>query len=126
MKGSVLVVDDDNEVRQLLCTMLQLLGYEAWSAIDGVDALQQVQSRLPDAMILDVMMPNMDGLTLCQKLRQEEETSDLPIIMLSGKAQYEDMQAGLKAGATRYLAKPAGMNDLSQNLQDVLSSRLSA
>ncbi|MCA9921384.1 MAG: response regulator [Anaerolineales bacterium] len=120
MKGSIMIVDDDIEIRQLLCTMLRMIGYEICEASDGLDALAKIENCIPDAMVLDVMMPNMDGITLCKALRKATETAVLPIIMLSGKAQQEDIEAGLKAGANRYLAKPMSMNDLVQNLQDVM------
>jgi DNA-binding response OmpR family regulator len=120
MKGCVMVVDDDNEIRQLLCTMLRMMGYQTLEASNGEDALEKLQEQTPDVMILDVMMPKMDGITLCKTIRKDELVTDFPIIMLSGKAQQEDVEAGLKAGANRYLAKPMAMNVLLQSLDDVL------
>ena len=79
-----------------------------------------MQEQIPDAMILDVMMPKMDGITLCKRIRQGDVVTDLPIIMLSGKAQQEDIDAGLNAGANRYLPKPMSMDVLLQNLNDLL------
>lgn len=121
MKGSVMVVDDENEIRHLLCTMLRIMGYQTFEAVDGQDALEKVKEQLPNAIILDVMMPRMDGITLCKTLRQADNTADLPIIMLSGKAQQEDIDAGLNAGANRYLAKPMSMDDLLEQLQEVMT-----
>jgi len=120
MKGSIMVVDDDVEIRYLLSTMLRMMGYEIFEASDGFDALTKIETRVPDALVLDVMMPNMDGITLCKTLRQAVETAVVPIIMLSGKAQQEDVEAGLKAGANRYLSKPMSMNDLIHNLEEVM------
>ncbi|MCA9896686.1 MAG: response regulator [Ardenticatenaceae bacterium] len=120
MNCSVLVVDDEYEIRQLLTTMLTLMGYQSFMAQDGLDALEKIPEYQPDILILDVMMPNMDGLTLCRKLRAAAETAELPIIMLSGKAHQEAIQEGLKAGANRYLVKPTGLDELTRNITEVL------
>ena len=120
MNCSVLVVDDEFEIRQLLTTMLTMMGYQSFMAQDGLDALEKIPECQPDILILDVMMPNMDGLTLCRKLRASAETAELPIIMLSGKAHQEAIQEGLKAGANRYLVKPTGLDELTRNITEVL------
>ena len=120
MNCSVLVVDDEFEIRQLLTTMLTMMGYQSFMAQDGVDALEKIAEYQPDILILDVMMPRMDGLTLCRKLREAADTAELPIIMLSGKAHQEAIQEGLKAGANRYLVKPTGLDELTRNITEVL------
>jgi two-component system response regulator MprA len=114
------VVDDEYEIRQLLATMLTMMGYQSFMAHDGLDALEKIPEYQPDILILDVMMPRMDGLTLCRKLRDSEETAALPIIMLSGKAHQEAIQEGLQAGANRYLVKPTGLDELTRNITEVL------
>lgn len=123
MKSSVLVVDDEHEIRQLLCMMLRFVGYQTFEAANGEDALNKVDEHTPDALILDVMMPKMDGIEVCRTLRAAEDTADLPIILLSGKAQAEDVRAGMEAGANHYLAKPMMMNDLLDHLHDVIANR---
>ncbi|MCA9944131.1 MAG: response regulator [Ardenticatenaceae bacterium] len=120
MNCSVLVVDDEFEIRQLLATMLTMMGYESFMAQDGLDALEKIPEYQPDILILDVMMPRMDGLTLCRRLRDAAETAELPIIMLSGKAHQEAIQEGLQAGANRYLVKPTGLDELTRNINEVL------
>ena len=120
MNCSVLVVDDEFEIRQLLATMLTMMGYESFMAQDGLDALEKIPQYQPDILILDVMMPRMDGLTLCRQLRRDAETAELPIIMLSGKAHQEAIQEGLQAGANRYLIKPTGLDELTRNINEVL------
>lgn len=120
MSCSVLVVDDEFEIRQLLSTMLTMMGYQSFMAQDGLDALEKISQYQPDILILDVMMPRMDGLTLCRQLRDAAETAALPIIMLSGKAHQEAIQEGLKAGANRYLVKPTGLDELTRNINEVL------
>jgi two-component system response regulator MprA len=120
MNCSVLVVDDEYEIRQLLATMLTMMGYQSFMAQDGLDALEKITEYQPDILILDVMMPRMDGLTLCRQLRGAEETAELPIIMLSGKAHQEAIQEGLQAGANRYLVKPTGLDELTRNINEVM------
>jgi DNA-binding response OmpR family regulator len=114
------VVDDEYDIRQLLSTMLTMMGYQSFVAQDGLEALEKISEYQPDVLILDVMMPRMDGLTLCRKLRNTEETAELPIIMLSGKAHQEAIQEGLKAGANRYLLKPTGLDELTRSINEVL------
>ncbi len=120
MNCSVLVVDDEHDIRQLLSTMLTMMGYQSFVAQDGLEALEKIPECNPDVLILDVMMPRMDGLTLCRQLRDTEETAEIPIIMLSGKAHQEAIQEGLQAGANRYLVKPTGLDELTRNINEVL------
>ena len=97
-----------------------MVGYQSFVARDGLEALEKIPECRPDVLILDVMMPRMDGLALCRKLRDTEETAELPIILLSGKAHQEAIQEGLEAGADRYLVKPAGLEELMRSIDEVL------
>jgi two-component system alkaline phosphatase synthesis response regulator PhoP len=107
--------------RNLLRMMLEHAGYRIREAADGNEALSAVEKEIPDVMILDVMMPNMDGLTVCAILRSRAETAALPILMLSARSNAEAVQLGLDAGADRYLTKPISHKDLVQHVEDVLS-----
>lgn len=122
MSGSVLVVDDEMLTRDLLRMMLERAGYEVVEAADGHQALQRVNERKPDLVILDVMMPDIDGYQVCRTLREQESTADLPVLMLSAKTQPEAVAEGLRAGATRYLPKPITYNELIQNVREVIAS----
>ena len=124
MSSLVLVVDDDREIRQMLAILLQLHGFDTDEAEDGLIALQKIRQHLPDIVILDVMMPNMDGIALCRLLRQRPETSRLPVVMLSGKAHPQAVEEGLAAGANRYLIKPSGLDVLVPTLQELLEYAL--
>ncbi|MCP4362546.1 MAG: response regulator [Chloroflexi bacterium] len=121
MSLSILVVDDEPLTRNLLRLMLEPAGYRVSGAADGFDALEKAKELHPDIMLLDVMMPAMDGITVCKKLRGETDTADLPIVMLSGKVHREAIQEGLEAGANRYLSKPMSRMGLLQELRDVLN-----
>jgi len=104
----------------MLRMMLKLDGYIVQEAENGKDALKQIEVQPPDLLILDVMMPDMDGVTVCKILRGREETAALPIIMLSGKAQPEAERAGLAAGANRYMYKPTPRTTLSREIASLL------
>jgi putative two-component system response regulator len=118
---SVLVVDDEPMTRTLLHLMLAPADYEVIEAGDGVEALATIHEFLPDIVVLDVMMPNLDGLSVCRELRQQETTRDLPIILLSAKTTSEAIQEGFLAGANRYLTKPVSRKDLLDSLEELLS-----
>ncbi len=118
--NSVLLVDDDPALRGLLRQMLELGGYVVHEAEDGLDALEKLNNFTPDVMVLDVMMPNMDGVTLCKRMRSNVKTIDIPIIMLSGKTQDKAVQEGLDAGANKYLKKPISFTDLIAHVKEVL------
>ncbi|WP_420641660.1 response regulator [Candidatus Leptofilum sp.] len=121
MSWSVLVVDDEPLTQDLLRLMLEPAGFRVTEAEHGLEALEKVKENKPDIMILDVMMPHMDGITVCKTIRSNPETCDLPIIMLSGKTHLNAVEEGLQAGANRYLPKPTSRADLIQNLNEVLA-----
>ena len=120
MSYAILVVDDEPMARTLLRLMLVRAGFEVLEAEDGFDALSKVGAKLPDAMILDVMMPGMDGFEVCRQLRTEEKTALLPIIMLSAKTDLDSVNKVLRSGATKYLTKPVSPEDLTRNVREVL------
>lgn len=114
----VLVVDDDAAVRNSLDRALRLNGYEVALAVDGVDALNQVNTGAPDAMVLDVLMPNMDGLEVCRRLRSFGDGT--PILMLTAQDGVTERVAGLDAGADDYLPKPFALDELLARLRALL------
>jgi len=117
---SVLIVDDEPMARTLLRLMLVRAGFNVAEAEDGYDALAKVKQSQPDIVLLDVMMPGMDGFTVCEKLRHGENTSDLPIIMLSAKTDLDSINKGLRVGATKYLTKPISPEDLTRHVREAL------
>jgi two-component system alkaline phosphatase synthesis response regulator PhoP len=120
MKLLILVVDDESTMRRLLRFMLEHAGFTVVEAEDGYSALAQVNDARPDAIILDVMMPSMDGLQTCQILRGQEATADLPVIMLSAKTTPQAIIDGLEAGADEYLTKPVARNVLLETIEKVI------
>jgi two-component system, OmpR family, response regulator MprA len=116
--GRVLVVDDDRAIRDSLARALELDGYDVDRASDGAAALNAIREQRPDVAIVDVMMPNIDGLTLCRVLRAEKD--HLPILMLTARTETSDRVAGLDAGADDYLAKPFDLPELLARLRALL------
>jgi len=118
MSGRVLVVDDDRAIRESLGRALELDGYDVELAADGAAALTAIRGNRPDVAIVDVMMPNIDGLTLCRVLRAERDR--LPILMLTARTETSDRVAGLDAGADDYLAKPFDLAELQARVRALL------
>jgi DNA-binding response OmpR family regulator len=108
----VLVVDDDPVIQKLLKVNFEMEGYEVLSAADGAEGLDQAKSGNPDVIILDVMMPKMNGLEVLAALKADTDTDTIPVILLSAKAQAGDVQAGLDRGANAYVTKPFDPLDL--------------
>jgi CheY-like chemotaxis protein len=103
----VLVVDDDRVIQQLLEVNLELEGYQvAGTASDGQEAIAMAAELKPDLIILDIMMPKMDGLEVCRKLKSDPKLAKIPIVLLSARAQDLDIREGLDIGADAYLTKP--------------------
>jgi DNA-binding response OmpR family regulator len=121
---SVLIVDDESMARTLLRLMLVRAGYNVSEAEDGYDALEKVHLNQPDLVLLDVMMPGMDGFTVCEKLRNNQETSTMPVIMLSAKGDLDSINKGLRVGATKYLTKPISPDDLTRHVREVLGVKM--
>jgi CheY-like chemotaxis protein len=102
----VLVVDDDDVIRQLISVNLELEGFEVHTAVDGQDALDLVKSVKPTVVTLDIMMPRMDGWEAAARLRQDPETAEVKIVLLSARAQEADLRRGDRIGVDAYLTKP--------------------
>lgn len=114
----VLVVDDDQQIRKALTRALKLEGYEVLTASDGDVAMDLVAAEQPDALVLDVMMPALDGLSLCRKLR--DRGNKTPILVLTARHLVSDRVAGLDAGADDYLVKPFALDELLARLRALL------
>ncbi|WP_067572767.1 response regulator transcription factor [Nocardia acidivorans] len=114
----ILVVDDDRAVRESLRRSLTFNGYTVDLAVDGLDALEKTTGQRPDALVLDVMMPRMDGLEVCRRLRSTGD--DLPILVLTARDSVSERVAGLDAGADDYLPKPFALEELLARLRALL------
>jgi DNA-binding response OmpR family regulator len=119
----VLAADDDEDILGLVAFRLERSGYTVIQARDGEEALALAMMELPDLAVLDVMMPKLDGFELTRRLRAEEATSRMPIILLTARAQDADVQRGFEAGADDYLRKPFSPNELRARVQAILGRR---
>jgi len=104
--GRVLVVDDDEVIRQLIAVNLQLEGFDVATAVDGQDCLDKVQEINPDVITLDVMMPRLDGWETAVQLRKTPETAHIKVVLITARAQEDDINRGANVGADAYLTKP--------------------
>lgn len=118
--GRVLVVDDSADITAILTLTLRRAGLQVATAADGIDALAKLEAELPDVVLLDVMMPRMDGLETLRRIRGNARTVHLPIIMLTAKAQLADKMAGFERGADDYVAKPFNPAELLARVQLLL------
>lgn len=126
MSLKVLVVDDEEMTRNLLRLMLSRSQYTVLEAGGGYEALTMVKEHAPDLVILDLMMPDLDGFSVCERLRKQPDTAHTPIFILSARADHETVMRGLELGATKYLTKPVGYKELLAHIQDVFTSEASA
>ncbi|HEX3367756.1 phosphate regulon transcriptional regulator PhoB [Phenylobacterium sp.] len=120
MTPHVLVVEDEDSLATLLQYNLQKEGYEVALAGDGEEAMLLVDERLPDLVVLDWMLPKVSGIEVCRRLRQRNETRNVPIIMLTARGEETDRVRGLDTGADDYVVKPFSMTELTARIRAVL------
>ncbi len=122
-KTSVLVVEDEEDILALLHYNLIKAGYDAECAADGEGALEAIAAKNPDLILLDLMLPGIDGMEICRRLRGDESTREIPIIMLTARGEEEDVVRGLELGADDYITKPFSIKVLLARVQTVLRRR---
>src|SRR5512147_2975572 len=120
MPQSILVIDDDADTLTLIGLTLQRRGFEVIKAQSGQQAIGLLSHDLPDLVVLDVMMPHMDGYEVCREIKADPRTANLPIVMLTAKAQTSSQLEGFRAGAIDYITKPVHPQDLVARIQAVL------
>ena len=118
--SKILVVDDDRAINELIKVNLKLAGYEIVQAFDGIQGFALAKQELPNLVILDVMMPNVDGYTVAQRIRQNDTTKDIPILMLTALSDIEDKGRGFAIGIDDYLVKPFDMEELKMRVKAIL------
>lgn len=120
MSKQILVVDDDELVLVALVELLSPKGYRVSTALGGPQALEKIEKDGFDLLILDIIMPQMDGYQLCQRIRAMERYSEIPIIMLTAKSGEEDKERGLEAGANLFLPKPISPQRLLEMIESTI------
>lgn len=118
--NKILVIDDDNAINELIKINLELNGYKVVQALDGIKGFALAKQELPNAIVLDVMMPEVDGYTVAQRIRQNPSTKNIPILMLTALSQLNDKVKGFDIGVDDYLTKPFEMEELKVRLRALL------
>ncbi len=121
-KKKILVVDDQKHIVRLVQITLEKAGYDVVTAYDGVEALEKVEQENPDMIVLDVMMPRMDGFEVLQRLQADPRYQHIPVIMLTAKAQDADIWKGWASGVSSYLVKPFNPRELLTFVQRIFQS----
>ncbi len=118
---TVLLAEDDPDIRDLVTFKLRQQGYEVRAFEDGLSALASARDEMPDLALLDITMPGMSGLDVCRELRADPATADVPIILLTARAQESDIETGFAVGADDYVVKPFSPRELVSRVQAVLA-----
>ena len=119
-KGRILVVDDEIYIVHILDFSLGMEGYEVVTALDGEQALEKARSEKPDLIVLDIMMPKLDGYETCKRLKADATTKDIPVILLSAKGRNVDQKVGFEVGADDYITKPFSPRKLVERINAIL------
>ena len=119
-KGRILVVDDEIYIVHILDFSLGMEGYEVVTALDGEQALEKARSEKPDLIVLDIMMPKLDGYETCKRLKADPATKDVPVILLSAKGRNVDQKVGFEVGADDYITKPFSPRKLVERINAIL------
>ncbi len=119
----VLVADDDDDIRALVAFRLQRVGYDVVTAVDGAEALSLAVERRPALALLDVSMPKLDGYEVTRRIRLDEATRAMPVILLTARAQEADVARGFETGADDYVKKPFSPQELAARVQAILGRR---
>lgn len=118
--NKILVIDDDSAINELIKINLELIGYKVIQALDGTKGFALAKQEIPNAIILDVMMPEVDGFTVAQRIRQNADTKNIPILMLTALSQINDKVKGFDLGVDDYLTKPFEMEELQVRIRALL------
>jgi two-component system, OmpR family, alkaline phosphatase synthesis response regulator PhoP len=119
-KGRILVVDDEIYIVHILDFSLGMEGYEVITALDGEQALEKARAEKPDLIVLDIMMPKLDGYETCKILKADAETKEIPVILLSAKGRNVDQKIGFEVGADDYITKPFSPRKLVERINAIL------
>ena len=118
----VVVADDEEDILDLVTTIIERSGHEVLPVRDGAAALAAIRERRPDLVILDIAMPEVDGLEVLRRLRSDAQTSELPVLLLSARAQEDDVRLAFATGANAYVKKPFSPGELSRRVDNLLGA----
>ncbi|TMQ48590.1 MAG: response regulator [Candidatus Eisenbacteria bacterium] len=123
-KGKILVVDDEIYIVHILDFSLGMEGYEVVTALDGEQALEKVKTEKPDLIVLDIMMPKLDGYEVCKNIKSSASTQHIPVILLSAKGRNVDQKLGFDVGADDYITKPFSPRKLVERINQLLGQTI--
>ena len=118
----VVVADDEEDILTLVSTIVERAGHEVVSVRDGAQALAAIRERRPDLVVLDISMPEVDGLEVLRRVRADGETRELPVLLLSARAQEADVRRGFDTGASAYVKKPFSPSELARRVDELLET----
>jgi len=118
--SKILVAEDERDIRDLIGFTLRFAGFEVVLAVNGLEAIEKASQEQPDLIMLDVRMPKMTGYEACRKLKENSDTSDIPIVFLSAKGQEGEIEQGLASGALEYIVKPFAPDELTNQVKGIL------
>lgn len=119
----ILIVDDDPDTVEIVRTFLEDKGYRVTAAMDGKEALAEMEESKPSLILLDVMMPRMDGWEVARVVKDHPDMGDVRVVMLTARGEFEDKQEGLRSGADDYIVKPIDLEDLAERVERNLQAR---
>ncbi len=125
MRKNILVVEDDDDIRELVSHTLEKEGFEVLPVISGEEAIRNAKAKLPDLIVLDLMLPGLDGLEVCKALNADSKTQHIPVVMLTAKTEDADIVLGLELGADDYITKPFSPRVLVARVRAVLRRKAS-
>jgi DNA-binding response OmpR family regulator len=118
-----MVIDDEPDIVKLVKISLEMANFEVIEALSGKECLAKVQTVVPDLFLLDIMMPEMNGYEVCQQLKLQDKTKNVPVVMLTAKGQKGDAEQGLKVGADDYIIKPFDPYELGEQIREILQQK---
>ncbi len=121
MTAKILIIEDDSSAARLIGYAFEHEGHEVLSASNGLQGMVMVREKRPDVIILDVMLPGLDGFEVCNRLKSDERTAHIPIVMLSAKGQDVDVETGKKVGADEYIVKPIDPDELLSRIEKFIT-----
>lgn len=126
IQKTVMIIEDEPDAAELFAEMMRVNGFRVIKMFSSAPAIPIISQEKPDVILLDIMMPDISGLEVLRYMRREPDLSKIPVIVVSAKSMPGDIKIGLEAGASLYLTKPVGFQDLKQAVEKVLNANLSA
>ena len=126
IQKTVMIIEDEPDAAELFAEMMRVNGFRVIKMFSSAPATPIISQEKPDVILLDIMMPDISGLEVLRYMRREPDLSKIPVIVVSAKSMPGDIKTGLEAGASLYLTKPVGFQDLKQAVEKVLSTNFSA